>query len=202
MTKKKIIKEIYRRRDEFIEYSIKNFTSEVNNTEREEFLKNLSKPEFIFFIRVHAPCFGLYGTFPLELLKQAQNGDNEALEKLIRLDKSIIFEPKISEMIHQAQVLKKQERISVIKKALIKSPRMKMDIKTIKYNLGGLISHLSIGINQRISSVDIRNLFDAIALDMGIDNVDPDLSDMTPETFEKAIQRSRNFWHIIIPDKK
>ena len=200
--RKKIIKEVYRKREEYIEYCINDFASETNEDERKEFLKNLTKPEFIFFIRVMAPCLSLYGTYPLELLRQAQNGDDDALEKLIRLDKSIIFEPKISEIIHQAQVLKKQERMYKIKKAFRSSPRIKMEMKTIKCNLGGMISHLSIGMKQKISATEIRGLYDAIAHDMSINAVDTDLADMTPETFEKAIQRSRNFWHIILLDKK
>jgi len=199
--RKKIIEEVYRKREEFIEYCINDFANETNEAERKEFLKNLTKPEFIFIFRVLVPCFSIYHTHPLELLNKAQNGDDEALEKLIRLDKSIIFEPKISEIVHQAQVLKKQERISMIKKAFRSKPNIKMDMKTIKCNLGGLISNLSIGINQKITAVDIRNLFDAISLDMN-DDIDNDLGDMVGESFEKAIQRSRNFWHIILPAKK
>lgn len=198
--RKKIIEDIYRKRDEFIEYCINDFVSEPNEGERKEFLKNLTKPEFIFFYRVQAPCFNLYGTYPHELIRQAQNGDDDALVKLIRLDKSIIFEPKISEIIHQAQVLKKQERMSKIKMAFRSTPRVKMNMKTIKYTLGGLISYISIAMKQKITATEIEHLYDALARDMGIDNVDPDIN--TGWVFEKAIQRSRNFWHIILPDKK
>jgi ASC-1-like (ASCH) protein len=152
---------------------------------------------------VLVPCFTIYNTYPIELLRNAQNGDNDALEKLIRLDKSIIFEPKISELIHQAQALKAQARIAMIKKALVSKPvKLNMNMKAIKCNLGGLISYLSDIFKQKITAADIRKLFDAIACDKGIDNIDPDLSNMTPETFEKAIQRQRNFWNIILVDKK
>ena len=188
--------------EEFKELTITDYISKVTETERKKFIKNIRKPELIFFFRVQAPCFSLYGTYPHILLKQAQNGDDEALEKLIRLDKSIIFEQKISEIIHQAQAMKKQERMTMIKKAFISKPKLKMNMKTIKCHLGGLISYSSIALNQKITAAEIRNLYDAISLDMN-DDIDNDLGDdMVGEPFEKAIQRSRNFWNIILPDKK
>jgi hypothetical protein len=55
---------------------------------------------------------------------------------------------------------------------------------------------------QKITAAEINHLYNALARDMGIGEVDPDL-DMTQEAFEKAIQRARAMWHIIlIPDKK
>jgi hypothetical protein len=199
--RQKIFEDGKRKLEEYLELVINDFVSEPTKKEGTEFIKNLPKPEFIFFMRVLVPCFSLYGIYPVDLLRQAQNGDDDALEKIIRLDKSIIFEPKISEIIHQAQALKKQERISMIKKAFISKPKVTMNMKTIKCHLGGLISYLSMAINQKITAADIRLLYDAIALDMN-DDFDRDLGDMVGEPFEKAIQRSRNFWHIILPDKK
>jgi hypothetical protein len=200
--RKEIIEDGHKTIEEYKEYLIHDFICEANEEEAKEFKKNLTKPELIFFIRVMVPSFSLYGTYPVDLLRKSQHGDNVALEKLIRLDKSIIFDPKISGIIHQAQALKIQERMSMIKKAFRSSPKIKTDMKTIKCNLGGLISYFSIMMRQKITAADISRLYDAIADDMGIDEVDPDL-DMTPETFEKAIQRARTMWHIIlIPDKK
>jgi hypothetical protein len=141
--------------------------------------------------------------YPHELLRKAQHGDDDALEKLIRLDKSAIFDPKISEIIHQAQAAKKREKISMIKMAFNSPPMVKMNMRTIKCNLGGLISHISIAMNQKLPAIQIRQLYDALAHDMGQDYVDSDLGDMTPESFEKAIQRDRAFWQTILQaDKK
>ena len=189
------------------EYLIHDFIGEANEDEAKEFKKNLTKPEFIFLIRVLVPSFSLYGTYPVDLLRKAQQGDDDALEKLIRLDKSIIFDPKISEIIHQAQAMKKQERMSMIKKAFSSPPRVKTDMKMIKCHLGGLISLFSMMIGQKITAAEISLLYDALARDMGIDEFDPDLNDpdnlVYNEAFEKAIQRARAMWHIIlIPDKK
>jgi hypothetical protein len=201
--RKEIFEAGHKALEEYKEYLIHDFTGEANEDEAKEFKKNLTKPEFIFLIRVLVPSFSLYGTYPVDLLRKAQQGDDDALEKLIRLDKSAIFDPKISEIIHQAQAMKKQGRMSMIKKAFSSSPRVKTDMKMIKCNLGGLISYFSKMMGQKITAADISRLYDALARDMGIDEVDPDLGDMTLEAFEKAIQRSRTMWHIIlIPDKK
>ena len=183
--------------EELKEAAINDFTSEVKEEERKEFLKNLTKPEMIFFIRVFAPCFTLYKTYPIELLKKAISGDDNALEQIIRLDKSVIFEPKISKIIHEAQVLRAKARMTMIKKAFINQPKA-IKMETIKFHLGGLISFFSILLKQKIAAVDIRNLYDAIANDMGIDAVDPDFEDMTPETFAKDIQDARKMWQKII----
>jgi len=191
-----------RKLEEYKELVINNYVSEPTEKEGKKFRKNLPNPEFIFFMRVLVPCFSLYGIYPVDLLRQAQNGDDDALEKIIRLDKSIIFEPKISEIIHQAQAMKKQARMTMIKKAFISKPKVTMNMKTIKCHLGGLISYLSMMINQKITAADIRRLYDAIALDMN-DDIDQDLGDMNEETFAKAIQEARKMWQIIIlPEKK
>jgi len=180
---------------------INDLHGEVNEAQRNQFKSSIKSPEMIFFFRVQAPCFILYGTYPHMLLKKAQAGDDDALEKLIRLDKSIIFEPKISEIIHQAQALRAQARMSIIQKAFIGKPKTKFSIKKVKILLGGLISYFSIKMNQKLSAIEIRNLFDAIALDNN-DDIDQDLGNMVGEPFEKAIQRSRSFWDVILADKK
>jgi hypothetical protein len=97
--------------------------------------------------------------------------------------------------------------MSMIKKAFSRSPRVKTDMKMIKCNLGGLISYFSIAMRQNITAAEINHLYNALARDMGIGEVDPDLKNpdhiICDEAFEKAIQRARAMWHIIlIPDKK
>lgn len=198
--RQKMFEDSKRKLEEYRELVINDFVSEPTEKEGTEFIKNMPKPELIFFMRVLVPCFSLYGIYPVDLLRQAQNGDDDALEKIIRLDKSIIFEPKISEIIHQAQVLKKQDRMSMIKKAFISKPKVTMKMRTIKCHLGGLISLLSMAIKQKITAADIWRLYDAISLDMNND-VDQDLGEMTEWTFSKNIQNARKLWQIILPEK-
>jgi hypothetical protein len=189
--------------EEFKELAIHNFVSEFIEKDNEQFKKNLATPEMIFFIRVIAPCFSIYYMYPHELLRQAQKGDDDALEKIIRLDKSIIFEPKISEIIHQAQALKEQARMNMIKTAFTSPPSAPLKMRTIKDHLGGLILYLSEAIKQKMTTDDIVSLYDAIAEDMGIAEGDRDLEKVETDAFDRAIRRARNKWTIILPlDKK
>ena len=187
---------------EYLELVINDFVSEPTKKDGPKFRNNLPTPELIFFTRVLVPCFSLYKTYPVDLLRQAQNGDDDALEKIIRLDKSIIFEPKISEIIHQAQALKEQTRMSMIKKAFTSSPKVTMKMRTIKCHFGGLVSLLFMAIKQKITAADIWRLYDAISLDMSED-IDQDFANMTEETFSKDIRNARKLWHIILlPERK
>ena len=188
--------------EELKEAAIDVFTSDIPEEERKEFLKNLIKPEIIFFIRVFAPCFTLYKIYPLDLLNKAVNGDDKALEQLIRLDKSAIFEPKISKLIHEAQVLKAQARMSMIKRAFSSQPKA-MQMQTIKCQLGGLVLFISELLKQKLNPSDIKQLYDSIAKDLRIDMHDQDLHKMTVPTFAKRINRNHLMWKsILIQDKK
>lgn len=188
--------------EELFERVIDDLVEDFNKKENDKFKKNFIKPEFIFFFRVMAPCFTIYKTYPLELLKKAKSGDDEALEKLVRLDKSIIFEPKISEIIHQAQALKEQARISMIKTAFTSPPNPLLRMSTIKIHLGGLISYFSIALKQKINAIDIWKLYDAISLDR-TDDIDYDLDGINEETFARKILDARKMWNVILlPEKK
>jgi hypothetical protein len=200
--RKKMVERVYRQRDEYLECCINDFVNEPTKKEGIEFTKNMPKPELIFFTRVLLPCFSLYGIYPIDLLRQAQNGDDNALDKIIRLDKSIIFDPKISEIIHQAQALKAQAKMSMIKEAFISSPKVTMKMRAIKCHFGGLVSYLSMAAKQKITAAEIKNLFKAIALDMNEGEDDKDIGNIEYNPFVKAIQRSRNFWHLFLVDKK
>jgi hypothetical protein len=199
--KQKIYQQGMKQLEEFNELTIHDLSEEVNEDKRNKFMNGIKNPYLIFFFRVHAPCFMLYGTYPHMLLKKAYAGDDEALEKLIRLDKSIIFDPQISEIVHHAQAMKAQAKMTMIKKAFTSNPKSNFSRKKVKCLMGGLISYLSIKINQKLSAIEIRNLFDAVSLDIHGD-IDQDLGNMVGEVFEKAIQRSRNFWDVILVDKK
>jgi hypothetical protein len=188
--------------EEYLELVINDFVSEPTKKEGIEFRNNMPTPELIFFSRVLVPCFSLYGMYPVDLLRQAQSGDDDAIEKIIRLDKSIIFDPKISEIIHQAQALKAQARMTMIKKAFIKTPKVTKKMRAIKFYFGGLISSLYRAIKLRITAADIWRLYDAVSSDMSGD-IDQDFANMTPETFSTEIRNARKRWHIILlPERK
>jgi|GEM_PF-644770 len=195
-------KELFKEIQEYIIADVTNEDSKINDEEKKRRKKNFTTPEVLFFLKVWAPCAVLYGEYPTKLLWTARHGDDNAFEKLLRLDKNVIHDPKLSEIFHQASVDKKRERFDRITKAMRAKPRMKTERRRIKFYLAGLISNMSIGLKQKLTSGDIHELFDVIARGRGIDHIDPDLI-VTPETFEKAVQRSRKLWNVIpLPDKK
>lgn len=156
----------------------------------------LKTPEIIFYLRVWIPCFLIYGIYPPYLLRKARSGNEDAIEKLLRLDKSIIDDPKIKEIFHQASISKKKGKFYLMTDAIQKAPQVRIEIQSVKYALAGLISIVSIALGQRITAAEINRLFDAIARDSGKGIIDDDLA-VSPETFEKAVQRYRTFWQVI-----
>jgi len=179
-----------------------NEIKKLSKDEKRRLKKSRSRPEVIFFLRVWVPCFLLYGEYPPYLLRKARQGDDDALEKLLRLDKSLIYDKKIQAIFHLETVAKKRARMTLITKALQNTPKAKLDIQKIKYLFAGFLSLISIGIGQRPAAAEIHRLFDAVARDMDKGYADSDLI-VSPETFEKAIQRARTFWQTIpLPDKK
>jgi len=186
--------------------SLSDIKSEINDNYDDDFKKKfkdvLKDYEMLFFIQVWTPCWLLYGEFPSTLLRSARGGNIEALEKLIRLDSSVIHDKKIAEFLHQARIKESKTTYDLLIKAQLKGPKNKITLQKIKMNFAGLISAVSSGLGRRLSEPEIRSLFDAVSKDTGKGDIDTDIPD-SPEAFAKAIQRERQFWSIIPqPDKK
>ena len=182
--------------------SLKDMENDIDNSYDREIVlsikKNFNDPEMIFFFRVFVPCQLLYGDLPSRLLRSARLGNIDALEKLIRIDKSIIHEPKISAFLHKEGSKINKSKYNHLVDCLKKGPKSKITLKTVKMNFAGFISVIStaFGDKFRLKEPDIRALFDAVAKDYGKGDIDIDLPD-SPETFGKAIQRERKFWSFI-----
>ena len=89
-------------------------------------------------------------------------------------------------------------------KALANGPRKKSS-HTSKIFTAGFISLVSELLGHRLTSTDIRELFNAAAVDMGrYEQIDEDLP-TSHEAFSKSIQRVREFIDfpsLLNPDKK
>ena len=179
----------------------KNETTELE--EKEKLLALLNQQEMIFFMRVWAPCLFLYGEYSTRLFRKARQGDNDALEKLLRLDQTVIADKKIMELFHQGKIAKKKATYNLFITALGKRPKVTLTRRKYKYELAGLISAISISLGQRINTQDIKRLFDAISKDAGKGS-DIDFKDeKQPEALTKAVNRARLKWKTIPkPDKK
>ena len=177
----------------------KTLYSEFESTKR-EYNFNLGQvaTEQLFFLKVFAPCQFLYKTHPIKLLRKAKNGDIDALEKLMRVDNSIIFEKNISKIYHNS----KTKRIITerLDSAFGSTPKGKIDKQKIKMVFTGLISYFSDVLGHRLNEPEIRELFDRVAKMKKNGDIDTDIPD-SPETFTKAIQRERKFWEDTIIKK-
>ena len=154
------------------------------------------KQEVIFFLRLWVPCVLIYGIYPVKLLWKARKGNEDAIEKLMRLDKMIIYDSKIKQIIWQTQSEDKRIKFDLMMKAIRREPKIRLEIQSIKYAFAALISIISTALGQSLTAPEIQRLFDAIARDKNEEDIrDDDIA--VGETLEKAIQRYRRFWQII-----
>jgi hypothetical protein len=156
----------------------------------------LASPTGQFFIRVWLPCWILYRTYPPLLLRQARLGNHDALDKLIRLDKSVMPDPVIAQHLHEIMhngTRSDQKRFS---KAMPNGPKVKLTKKSVRLGLAGLISQLALQAQCRVTAPEITRLFDAISR-VRSQKIDTSLSP-SPDTMKRAIQRNRD-WPSIPP---
>jgi hypothetical protein len=158
----------------------------------------LKKPEMLFFLKVWAPCFIQYGELPGRLLKRARRGDIDAIEKILRVDPSVIGDPKICEHFYRSSWKRSKVDFNTVAKALQRGPKGKVTRRKTKYGIAGLISLASSVLGKRLTEPEIKGLFDAVAQELKNEEIDTSLA-YAPEAFSKAIQRYRPK---LQPDKK
>jgi hypothetical protein len=162
----------------------------------------LTIPEMIFFLKVWTPCFFQYGEYPGKLLRKARLGDMDAIEKILRVDASVIGDPKICERFYRESWKRDKVDFNTMAKALQRGPKGKGTRRQGKYKIAGFISSVWSSLGTRITEPEIRELYDAVAHDLRKEDIDGTLPD-APESFSKQIQRYRSSWiSILQPDKK
>jgi hypothetical protein len=191
------IEEIFENLISYIKDDIKN--TPLNEKERDTVRDTIISPEFLFLMKVTLPCWLLYNENCARLLRKAMLGDSDSLEKLLRLDKSLVQHPRINQWITHYSFQKDKRIFENLTEAIKNPPRAKVTLAKVKYCFAGFISYLTELLKNRLSAPDIQNLFDAVAIDYGYDALrDPDLPD-SPEAFAKAVQRERSFWKTAFP---
>ena len=154
-----------------------------------------SPPALLFFILIWVPCNCLWGENPPELLFRARHGDLSAARKLIQLDKSLIAEPGIARKIKKWSAEGRTDKLGQIGSFLGESiPHV--SLQQVKMTWARFILDTSLRAGQRMPAPKIQELFNAIAHDSGRGLQDPDIRDMTPETFAKALTRRKVFWKL------
>ena len=150
------------------------------------------------------PCLVIHGELPSSLIRKARLGDISALEKIIQIDNSSIYDVKISKFMHKLSLTNKIKYNSICK-LLLKNHRS-ISKKKIKMNFAAILSQISklYGRALKISpltSGQIRAIFDDNARKQGLGLIDIDLPD-SPEAFYKQMYRKDDFLKFfVVPDK-
>jgi len=176
-------------------------------------------PEFYFLLRVWLPCLFEYCTFPGELLRQARQGDEDAIEKLLRLDDLAIHDRGIQAWVNGEGGPQRLARLGDASKWAAKLPAGQNSAWHFKQCVGGLISAMSQktfyvldrwGLKPTpLESPRIMDLFDALYRDREGRKqavmTAPDFAEVNPESWAKAVQRYRKQWDRLLfadlPDK-
>tara|TARA_R110002072_G_scaffold98538_3_gene216785 strand:- start:331 stop:1278 length:948 start_codon:yes stop_codon:yes gene_type:complete len=150
-----------------------------------------------FFIRVWMPCWVLYRELPGILIRKSRLGDHDSLDKLLRLDKSVVHDPRIAQIWHDIMHNGSKSDRKRFKNAMADGPKVKLTARSLKLGLAGLISQLAIQSRSPVTSIEIRKLFDSISKirSGGIDTSMPE----SPDAMRKDLQRQRNWPPISTP---
>ncbi|MCE5324870.1 MAG: hypothetical protein LLG01_00500 [Planctomycetaceae bacterium] len=184
-----------------------------------EMKEALRQPEVLFFLLVWGPCFFEYGQYPPRLMRKARQGDPDALEKILRLDKRAIHDPKIAREWSTAS-MNRNAYFDRLAGALAGEPVKLLGLSQVKVLMAALLSNLSklladgveracesmgqpvppalIPLAKRLSGRDIRELFDAYQKDVKRNSLacDNDLPGDN-EALKKALQRNRPLWDFL-----
>lgn len=144
-------------------------------------------PELIFLATVWLPCLVLYRTHPGQLLHRARSGDTDALDDLLRLDKSVLGDTKIADHWHQAMRGKSRGMANRLLRAVTGSPRNKLTGKRLREAMAGFMKQTALGFGTTLTEPEIRGLFDAVSK-VKHQRIDTQLP-TSPEALSKAIQR-------------
>lgn len=151
-----------------------------------------------FLLCVWIPSLVLANDYPSRLMRRARAGDMDALEHLLRLDKTVLQEPRIAEQLQDAWMTPRRARFRRLAAAIAGKPKQ-LNSKAVKMRLAALASRF-FQLEVAINSTELRDLFD-IAMTMetgGRQKVDTDLPE-SPEAIGKGVQRMRKLWSRIIP---
>lgn len=172
---------------------ISDLSGGIGDEEFEGIRKALNCPEFLFFLKIKAPCVAFYMDHPSRLYRKARLGDIDSWEKLVRIDKLLLSDPKINLHLVKASDRNDYLKLNKMLKAIEGGPRKKSP-QFSKLFTAGLISIISEVLGYKLNSTDIREIFNAAAVDSGrVEQIDEDLP-YSPEALSQGILRVRKLF--------
>lgn len=177
-----------------------NYLEKMVEEEDQDESKRLSEleklhsiPEMAFFTTVLMPCWFEYRELVTPLFRRARQGDLEAIEKILWLDKNAIHDPQIAKEWHLASQKPQGVRFQRMNDALVSSPRIKLTPEKVKIWMSGLILLVSEAFAHRLQTPEIRRLFDALAYDLHGQLYDSDIT-LEEDAFRMAVNREKKLW--------
>lgn len=159
----------------------------------------LPLPAVQFFFLVWLPCWLEYGESARQLLERAERGDIPALERLLRLDKRVLFFPGIRQLRDESIRNRNEGTFALIADAFVGAPKPQLKRDRLKIALSTFVVHQSRALSAiepkllgpALTKRDMFEAFHAAARDRGLNR------DVTipcdEETFGKRIDREKRF---------
>jgi hypothetical protein len=151
----------------------------------------LESSEGQYFLRVWWPCWFLYREYPPRLLRAARQGDIDALDRLLRLDKFIVGDPGVARRMGEYFTSGTPGQRKQLAAALEGRPKKRLTDKAIRSGLGALISQIAFLFRTTVTAPQIEELFNRIERVRTGRLRDPAVP--TTETWAKAVRRQRNW---------
>lgn len=155
--------------------------------------------ELSFFLQVWFPCYVLHKTYPSMLMRKARKGCDESLLMLLRLDKSVIFDPVLAPRWHAITRGNDRALRKRVLKAMTETPKGRIDAKRVRYMLAGYISQVATAFKCPVTAPEIAQLFDTVAQiqSKGSSLIDEHIAGA--ESFTRRIFENRN-WPSLPPN--
>lgn len=144
-----------------------------------------------FYMLVWLPCWVLHRTYPALLMRAAREGDPDALDRLLRLDKLALSEPRIASVVDGVMRTGRRAARQRVASAISGVPRTRLTKKAMRAGLGALIADIADAMDLRVTAPQIGVLFDRIERVRSGAAADPDIP--AGESWSKAIQRNRSW---------
>jgi hypothetical protein len=154
--------------------------------------------EVVFFFRVWIECWLVHHEPFLPLFRQARNGDVDALEKLVLLDRNILYAPRIARIWARMNADNESPYFERIHRAQARQPHLvEYRAYDIKADIAGLIAKMSEAFGHTLNPSEIGQLFDALARDLAPPGQkvhrDPDINRKS-DPWRKIVNRKKEKW--------
>lgn len=161
--------------------------------------ERLEQSSVQFFLLVWLPCWLEYGESASQLLAKAEMGDVPALERLLRIDKRILYFPRIRQLSEEWIRNRNEGAFALTAEAYAGMPKPQLKLDRLKVAMSTFVVHMS----RAISAIEVRlvgpaltkrdmfEAFNAAAHDRGLKR-DVTLP-IDEEAFGKRIDREKRF---------